>query len=71
MSVSSQFYLEQAAKCARSASDAALDNQRETFLRSQEAWQAMADRAIRVDAERAKRDAARETVSEPAISAQL
>ena len=59
MSVSTQFYLDQAAKCAQGAVDAKLPNQRETFLRSQEAWQAMAERAIRVDAERAKRDAAR------------
>ena len=49
MSVSSQFYLEQAAKCARSADDAMLDNQREIFRRSSAAWQAMADRAIRTE----------------------
>jgi hypothetical protein len=67
MSVSSQFYLEQAAKCERSAHDAALDNQRAIFERSAAAWQAMADRAIRTDAERAVRDAAREVASEPAI----
>lgn len=59
MSVSSQFYLEQAARCVRSASDAALANQREIFERSAAAWQAMADRAIRTDNERAIRDAAR------------
>ncbi len=68
MSATSQFYLEQAAKCARSADDAVLDNQREVFRRSAAAWQAMADRAIRTDTERAKRDATRSEPFAPAIS---
>jgi hypothetical protein len=59
MSVSSQFYLDQADLCGRKALDAALSNQREIYLRSQAAWQAMADRTIRTDAERAKREASK------------
>lgn len=59
MAVSTQFYLDQAADCARNAGSAALDNQRETFLRAAAAWQAMADRAIMVATEREKREAAK------------
>ncbi len=59
MSVSTQFYIDQAAKCGNDAAGAALANQRETLLRAQSAWQAMADKGIKTDAERAKREPAR------------
>lgn len=48
------FYLEQAADCARQAAGATLDNQRDKYLQAQAAWQALAD-GIRARA--AKRDA--------------
>lgn len=59
MSATTQFYLDQAAQCASSAAGAALDNQRDTFLRAETAWRAMADRAIKVATEREKREAAK------------
>jgi hypothetical protein len=59
MSATTQFYLDQAAQCANSAAAAALDNQRDTFLRAEVAWRAMADRAIKVATEREKREAAK------------
>jgi hypothetical protein len=63
MSVSTQFYLDQAAKCAREAGDALLPNRREVLIRAQASWQAMADKAIRVAAERDKREAERATIT--------
>lgn len=51
------FYLEQAHNCAKSAADAALPNQRETFLRSEKAWQVLADRTALTAAARARREA--------------
>lgn len=56
MSVSTQFYLDQAAACGRNALSANLQNQRDVLLKAQAAWQAMADRAIRTAAERDRRD---------------
>ncbi len=64
MSAPVSFYLEQVANCARSAESAQLDNQRAKFLDAQAAWQELADRAIHVQAEREKRDAARVAVVE-------
>lgn len=55
----SGFYLAQAANCARSAAATQLDNQRETYLRAQAAWQALADREIGVKAARDLREAER------------
>ena len=63
MSVSTQFYLDQAAECGRNAQSAMLENQREVLLKAQAAWQAMADRAIRTTAERDRRDAERRDVA--------
>ena len=57
MSVASQFYSDQAKACALSAASSRLPNQRETFLRAEAAWQAMADRAQRVSTEREQREA--------------
>ena len=59
MFASSQFYLNQAALCAKSAAGTLLPNQRETFLRAQAAWQALADREIEIKAARDLRDAER------------
>lgn len=59
MSVATQFYLDQAAKCEREASDALLPNRREILLRAQASWQAMADKALRVAEERDKRESER------------
>jgi hypothetical protein len=69
MSASCQFYLDQAALCAKSAQGAKLANQRETFVRAGAAWQALADREIDIAAAREKRDAekvARQLDDEPA-----
>jgi hypothetical protein len=57
MSASSQFYLDQAALCAKSAERATLSNQRETYTRAGAAWQALADREIEITVAREKRDA--------------
>jgi hypothetical protein len=46
------FYLEQAAQCGRDAEAATLPLQRERFLRSQDAWQKLADQRGAVQAER-------------------
>lgn len=59
MSASSQFYLSQAALCARSAAGASLANERDKYLRAQAAWQALADRELGIKAAREKRDAER------------
>lgn len=57
MTVPLDFYLEQAAKCAKSAEECMLPNQREIFLRSASAWQAMADRKRSVLEGQAERSA--------------
>lgn len=57
MSVSGQFFQHQASLCAASAAGCKLDNQRETFLRAQAAWQALADREFGLKAARAEREA--------------
>ena len=51
------FYRQQAENCAKSAANAALDNQREIFLRSERAWQALAERTAVTSAERLLREA--------------
>lgn len=57
MSAPSSFYSEQAAICAKSAADTALPQLREKYLRSQAAWEALADRETDIKAARAQRDA--------------
>jgi hypothetical protein len=57
MSASCQFYLDQAALCAKSAQGATLANQRATYERAGAAWQALADREIDIATAREKRDA--------------
>lgn len=59
MTVPIDFYLAQAANCAKSAAEAALPNQREIFLRSQKAWQDMAERKRGILDGRAERESAR------------
>ena len=57
MSVPFLFYLEQAESCAKAAADAQLPNQRDTYLRSEKAWQTLADRTAATAAARAAREA--------------
>jgi hypothetical protein len=59
MSTPSSFYVEQAEVCAKAALDALLPNQREKYLRSQAAWQALADRDQRIKEAREVREAER------------
>ena len=59
MSASSQFYIGQAALCARSAAGAILANERDKYLRAEAAWQALADREVGIRTARAQREAER------------
>lgn len=59
MSVTSSFYLARAIDCAREASATDLANVRERCLRSEAAWRAMAERVLRTEASRSKREAER------------
>jgi hypothetical protein len=62
MNVPIDFYLAQAESCAKSAAKSDLPNQRAIFLRSEQAWHAMAERKRGVLTGRAEREA---TTSEP------
>jgi hypothetical protein len=53
------FYVQQAQNCEKAAAQATLDNERDKFLQAQAAWQSLADASARVQAEAAKREAAR------------
>lgn len=55
------FCNQQAESCERAAEAALLDNQRNTLLRSREAWLAMAARERSIRDARAKREAEKET----------
>ena len=57
MSAPSSFYTEQAAICAKSAAETLLPQLREKYLRSQAAWEALAERETSIKAARALRDA--------------
>ncbi len=57
MSEVQDFYLRQVALSAKAASDSGLANQRDKYLRSQAAWQALADRAGKTAAAKAANDA--------------
>ena len=57
MATESTFYLQQVAKCAREAAESLLPNQRAMHLRSQAAWQALADRKLLTETNRAKSEA--------------
>ena len=53
-------FCDQRARAAQAEADkSALDNVRERALRSARAWREMADRQLRIDAERVKADAER------------
>jgi hypothetical protein len=54
MSVASEFYLARAADCAREAEATALENVKERYLRSQEAWLSMAGKLQRGEVMRAE-----------------
>jgi hypothetical protein len=56
MNVPIDFYLTQAANCAMAAAKSDLPNQREIFLRSEQAWHAMAERKRGVLTGRAERE---------------
>jgi hypothetical protein len=56
MSASARFYQMQADNCAAAAATAMLDNQRETLLRSQAAWQQLAAREVKVSLARIERE---------------
>ena len=55
MNVPIDFYLAQAESCAKSAAKSDLPNQRAIFLRSEQAWHAMAERKRGVLTGRAER----------------
>ena len=57
MSASVTFYQAQASSCAASALTTKLDNEREKYLRAEQAWHALASREIEVKAARDLRDA--------------
>jgi len=52
-----RLYLDQAEICAKLAEEAALPRKKEMYLRSQAKWQELADRAVGLEDERAKREA--------------
>jgi hypothetical protein len=54
VSPESSFYLKQAANCAKEAEAALLPNLREMYRRSEAAWQALADRRLLTEANRAR-----------------
>ncbi|WP_062344262.1 hypothetical protein [Novosphingobium sp. CCH12-A3] len=54
MAANSEFYLARAAQSAKEASEAILDNVRDRCLRSEKAWQAMADQLLCSEASRKK-----------------
>ena len=57
MASESDFYLRQAENCAKLADAALLPNRREIHLRAQAAWQALADKRLLTEAQRARLDA--------------
>ena len=59
MSATDDFYRNQAKACAEAAERAELDNQREKFLSAQRAWEALADRTSKIQADRDARTAER------------
>lgn len=55
MRTPSGFYQTQISLCARMAAEAGLANQRDMFLRSQAAWQELADSEARAQADKLQR----------------
>lgn len=70
MSQTYEFYAEQARKSADDAASAVLDNVRDKALRSESAWRDLADRARKVERDRAKRDAAAQAARNLASASQ-
>ena len=56
MSTESKFYLQQVEHCAKEAEASLLPNRREMHLRSKAAWQALADRRLLTEENRARLD---------------
>ncbi len=70
MSTNADFYRTRAAEARRDAAASALANVRDRCLRAAEAWDVMADRAIRTDRLRAEQDARKAAqAAEPALVA--
>ena len=69
MSTPSSFYAEQALICAKSAAETLLPQLREKYLRSQAAWEALAERETSIKAARAIRDAETESRINAGIAA--
>jgi len=67
MSATSDFYLARAAQCEREAGETNLVNVRERCLRAEAAWQAMADRVLRGEADRKRQIAAKAIDQEQSI----
>lgn len=63
MSASVTFYQAQATSCAASALATKLDNERDKYLRAEQAWHALASREIEVKAARDLRDAEKAVVT--------
>ena len=57
MAATDDFYLKQAEICGKAAHDTTLPNLRDKYLRSQTAWQLLADREIATRAARDVREA--------------
>ncbi len=66
MSTHHEFYLERAAAARRDADAASLANVRDRCLRAAAAWEAMAARAHRGDAMRARQEADKRALAEAA-----
>jgi DNA-binding transcriptional regulator YdaS (Cro superfamily) len=69
MSSQLEFYLARAAEARADAEAATLDNVRNRCLRAAEAWDAMAARAHRGDAMRARQEADKRALAESAAPA--
>jgi hypothetical protein len=71
MATESEFYLKQAESCARQAEASLLPNQRGLHLRAQAAWQALADRRLLTETQRAQIDAEKRQAPEPEMTGAL
>lgn len=58
MTTTSEFYREQAEACIRAAAEAPLANRRAILLQAQARWEDLAEREVRMQAARARREAA-------------
>lgn len=67
MSEAQEFYLRQVAISAQAASDSSLENQRDKHLRSQAAWQVLADRAGKTAAAKAANEAEKKLTEADAL----